>query len=213
MKKSKKPTIYIKSRLLPLILIVLSVLFVGTYFGTYIAGPSDFSVTAWDALSAVFSYPIVEKLNIDIPSTYYDTFVAPSDILSRSWTGPQDLLEFMSRYMMILALFISLINILCNLLSFIKAFFTGKTTTKMHTNSGSLIVNSILGALAIPAFQPVPNPNFIQSNLEFILFRTHYTMGLFFVGALFIGIIMFFLPYIWKFTLKKRGKTNKLVNG
>ncbi|NCA67276.1 MAG: hypothetical protein EOM87_04340 [Clostridia bacterium] len=130
--------------------------------------------------------------------------------MTRRWTGIADLLEFMSRYMMILALLISLINIAMNLVTFIKAIFKGRITTKMHTNSGSLIVNSVLGALAIPAFQPDAPLPFIQGNIDFILFRTHYTMGMFFVGALFIGIIMFFLPYIWKAVAKACGKTQLL---
>ncbi len=212
MKKVKinKEITYIKGRVLPIVLIALCLVFVGTYFGTYIAGPGDFSVTGWDALSAAFNYPIIEKLGIETDSLYYTSFVAPSDILTRNWTGIGDLLEFMSRYMMILALFISLINIIMNLVSFIKAAIKSRLTTKMHTNSGSLIVNSILGALAIPAFQPDAPLPFIQGNIDFILFRTHYTMGMFFVAALLLGIVMFTLPYIVKGILKATGKTNLL---
>ncbi len=209
-KKDNKEVTYIKGRLLPVILIVLCLLFVATYFGTYVAGPDGFSVTGWDALSAPFNYPIIEKLGIETDSIYYTTFVEPSDVLSRSWTGVGDLLEFMSRYMMVLALIISLVNIAMNLIAFTKAAISGKITTKMHTNSGSLIVNSVLGALAIPAFQPGAPLPFLQGNIDFILFRTHYTMGMFFVGALVLGIVLFFLPYIWKAVLKASGKTHLL---
>jgi hypothetical protein len=208
--KTNKEVTYIKGRVLPIILIVLCLIFVATYFGTYIAGPGGFSVSGWDALSAVFNYPVIEKLGIETDSLYFTTFVAPSDILTRSWTGIADLLEFMSRYMMILALFISLINIIMNLVSFAKAAIKGRLTTKMHTNSGSLIVNSVLGALAIPAFQPDAPLPFIQGNIDFILFRTHYTMGMFFVAALFLGIVLFTLPYIVRAVLKASGKTHLL---
>ncbi len=209
--KAVKEVTYIKGRILPIVLIVLCLAFVGTYFGTYIAGPGGFSVTGWDALSAVFNYPLIQKLGIKTDSLYYATFVLPSDILARKWAGIGDLLEFMSRYLMILALFISLINIAANLVSFTKAAVKGRLTTKMHTNSGSLIVNSMLGALAIPAFQPDAPLPFIQGNIDFILFRTHYTMGLFFVAALLLGIVMFVLPYIVKAILKAAGKTELLM--
>jgi len=206
----KKEYKYIKGRLLPFILLILSVLFVATYFGTFIAGPNNFSVTAWDAMSAAFQYPVIEKLNIDIDSTYYTSFVEPSDVLTRHWTGLSDLLEFMSRYLMILALFVSLFNILSNLFTFIKAFFKGRLSMKLNKNSGSLIINCILGSLAIPAFQPDAPLPLISGTIDFLLFKTHYVLGIFFIAAFIIGLVTFFLPYIWMFILKKRGKNDKI---
>lgn len=210
MKNKQLKTVYIKGRVLPLILLILSLLFVATFFGTFISGPNGFSVTAWDAISGAFNYPIIEKLGIETDSLYYNTFVAPSDILTRQWTGISDLLEFMSRYVMILAFLVSIFNVICNVFMFIKSIIKGKTTTKMHTNSGSLIVNCVLGAGAIPAFQPNAPLPFIKGLLDLATFNLHYNMGLFFALALGLGIILFFLPYIWKFILKITGKNDKL---
>lgn len=187
-------------------LLILSALFILTYFFPYITDNQGFDVTAWDAISAAFHYPVINKLGIDINSLYYTTFVEPSDVLSRKWTGVADLLEFMSRYMMILALIVSIYNIIANTVFLLKSLIKGEMRHKLNSNSGSLIINCILGSLAIPAFQPDAPLPIVKGTVDFLLFKTHYTMGAGFVAAFFIGVVIFITPYIWKFILSKRSK-------